>query len=121
MQHDMHRAVPQSWWRGRAGSGVASEMALFASPRTWPHPVAVPFPVGALAEGLSCTCRASVPSAGLHSHDERPLTVAAPANPLASTIALGIMRIRVLAHRAENICGALSVGNSNDEATRRLV
>jgi len=85
------------------------------------HPVAVPFPVGALAEGLSCTCRASVPSAGLHSHDERPLTVAAPANPLASTIALGIMRIRVLAHRAENICGALSVGNSNDEATRRLV
>ena len=42
-----------------------------------------------------------MPSAGLHSHDERPLTVAAPANPLASTIALGIMRIRVLAHRAK--------------------
>ena len=91
---------------------------MLRSPRTRGGPI---YTVTLQPKEPLCTCRASVPSAGLHSNDERPLAVAAPANPLASTIALGIMRIRVLAHRAENICGVFGVGNSNDEATRRMV
>jgi len=82
-------------------------------------PCGCPVPAEALQPiNLLGTCCASVTSADLHSRDERPLTAAAPENPLASTIALVQ---RVLAHRAEQICCALSVGKSNDEATRMLV